>query len=302
MRKTLAYFILAAAPLLAAEGGALTPTERAFLIEQMEASKKLFLASIDGVTAAQWKFKPAPTVWSVAECAEHITLSEGFLFGVSQQMLNSPAVPRPESSNAEQDKKLVAAVGDRSHKATAPEPIVPSGQFATPADAVREFTARRDRNIAYARTTTDELRVHVSAGPLGPMDAYQFLLLMASHTARHTAQIREVQSNEAYPKTSAKLQFLLTYTLARGTADQLTPAQLKILGEHGAYLQKQASRGLLAWGGRVADPKSPRGLALLEVSSEDQVREHMRNDPAVKADILHCASEPFSEFIRVPKG
>ena len=27
------------------------------------------------------------------------------------------------------------------------------------------------------------------------MDAYQFLLLLAAHSARHTAQIREVESN-----------------------------------------------------------------------------------------------------------
>jgi hypothetical protein len=32
------------------------------------------------------------------------------------------------------------------------------------------------------------------------MDAYQFLLLLASHSARHTAQIREVQGNAGYPK------------------------------------------------------------------------------------------------------
>jgi len=32
------------------------------------------------------------------------------------------------------------------------------------------------------------------------MDAYQFLLLLSSHSARHTAQIREVEANPEYPK------------------------------------------------------------------------------------------------------
>jgi hypothetical protein len=31
------------------------------------------------------------------------------------------------------------------------------------------------------------------------MDAYQYLVLMATHTARHTAQIKEVQANANYP-------------------------------------------------------------------------------------------------------
>ncbi len=201
MKKVLAFCILAAVPLLAGDG-ALTDSERTFLLEQLQKSKTYFLDSISGVTEAQWKFKPTPTAWSVAECAEHIILSEDFLFKTSQGILKTPAVARLESSNSEQDHKLVAMIGDRSHKATAPEPITPSGKFATPADAAAAFTEKRDRNIAYAKTTTDELRVHTVKGPLGTMDAYQFLLLMASHTGRHTDQIKEVQANADYPKAT----------------------------------------------------------------------------------------------------
>jgi hypothetical protein len=198
--KWIAVLACAAAPLLAADSGAMTAAERAYLIEQLEQSKKNMLASIQGVTDAQWKFKPAPNVWSVAECAEHIVLAEDYIFAGAQQALKTPAVPRLATANAEADRKLVSAIQDRSKKATAPEPITPSGKFATPADAVREFTARRDKTIAYVKTTQDDLRAHAMEGPAGPMDAYQFLLLLASHSARHTAQIREVQGNAVYPK------------------------------------------------------------------------------------------------------
>jgi hypothetical protein len=201
MKKVLAFCIIAAVPVLAGDG-ALSDSERSFLADQLQQSKKYFLDTIAGVTEAQWKFKPSPTTWSVAECAEHIVLSEDFLFKTAQGILKTPVVARPETSTSEQDHKLVAAVGDRSHKATAPEPITPSGKFATPADAAAAFTEKRDRNLAYAKTTTDELRVHTVKGPLGIMDAYQFLLLMASHTGRHTDQIKEVQANADYPKVT----------------------------------------------------------------------------------------------------
>lgn len=189
-------------PLPAADSGVMTAAERAYLIEQLEQSKKNALASIQQVTDAQWKFKPAPNVWSVAECAEHIILAEDYIFGAAQQALKTPAAPRLATANAESDRKLVAMIQDRSQKATAPEPITPSGKFATPADAARKFTARRDKTIAYVKTTQDELRIHTLPGPTGALDGYQFLLLLPSHSERHTAQIREVQANADYPKAA----------------------------------------------------------------------------------------------------
>ncbi len=188
-----------AAPMLAAEGE-MTPAERAYLLDQLEQSKKEMLASIHGLTQDQWTFKPAPAVWSVAECAEHIVLAEDYIFGGAQMALQAPAGPRLESATPERDRTFVTRIKDRSQKATAPEPIVPSGKFATPADAIREFTARRDKSIAYVKSTNDALRAHAVDGPAGKMDAYQFLLLMAAHSSRHTAQILEVQANANYPK------------------------------------------------------------------------------------------------------
>ena len=203
MKQILLALACATAPALAADGS-MTAAERAFLLDQLESSRKAMLASIQDLTPEQWAFKPAPSVWSVKECAEHIILAEDFLFNAVQQILKSPAVPRPEGSNEQADHIIAARVQDRSQKATAPEAITPTGKFATPEDAAREFAVRREKTIAYVKTTDDPLRVHVGSSPGGKMDAYQFLLLLASHSARHTAQIREVESNAAWPKTGAK--------------------------------------------------------------------------------------------------
>jgi hypothetical protein len=202
MQKAFLVTLLTLAPLVAADSGAMTDAERTYLLDQLEQSKKLMLSTIQ-VSQAQWTYKPAPTVWSVQECAEHLILAEDFLMSAVQQTLKTPAAERLPTANAEADRKFVARIKDRSQKATAPEPIVPAGKYATPADAAREFTARRDKTIAYVKSTNDELRVHSAPGPLGPMDAYQFLLLLAAHTGRHTAQMQEVQGGAGYPKTAA---------------------------------------------------------------------------------------------------
>ncbi len=203
MKRGIAVFLFAVAPVLAAESGAMTEAERSYLVDQLEQSKQQMLTSIDGLTAAQWKFKPAPNVWSVQECAEHIILAESFLFGATQQMLKTAEVARPSTSTATQDQEIVAKIKDRSKKAQAPEPLVPSDKFATPADAAQAFTEARDKTIAYAKSTKDDLRTHVAKGPAGNMDAYQWLLLIAAHSARHTEQIHEVEANPGYPKATA---------------------------------------------------------------------------------------------------
>jgi uncharacterized damage-inducible protein DinB len=202
MLKNVAILLCACAPFAVAADGAMTAAERAYLLDQLEATRKTVLATLQNVSPAQWAFKPAPAVWSVQECAEHIVLAEDFLLSTTQNILKTPTVARLASANAEADKQFFAFIQDRSKKATAPEAIRPDGQkFATPADAIKEFTARRAKTVAYVKDTNDELRLHVMPGPIGNMDAYQFLLLLASHSARHSAQIREVQANPGYPKS-----------------------------------------------------------------------------------------------------
>ena len=183
-----------------APSGAMTAEERAAVVDQLTKTKQGFIDSIRGLNEAQWRFKPNAFKWSVAECAEHIILSEDFLFGVSQQMLKSPAQARATVTGQPPDQALLMRVADRSQKVLNPDALAPKGRFKTPDEAIAEFSARRDRHIEYARTTTDDLRAHFSPGPGGTkLDAYQFLLLTASHSARHTAQIKEVEADPKYP-------------------------------------------------------------------------------------------------------
>jgi len=179
--------------------GAMTTEERAALVDQLTKSKQGFIDSIRGLKENQWRFKPNAFKWSPAECAEHIIVSEDFLFGLSQQTLKSPAQPRATGSTQKLDEALLMRVADRSQKFLNPAALAPKGKFKTPDEAIAEFTARRDRNIEYARTTNDDLRSHFGSGLGGKADAYQYLLLMAAHSGRHTAQIKEVEANPKYP-------------------------------------------------------------------------------------------------------
>ncbi len=49
--------------------------------------------------------------------------------------------------------------------------------------------------------TTPDLREHVTEGPVGKLDAYEWLLFIGAHSERHTKQILEVKADAGFPKS-----------------------------------------------------------------------------------------------------
>src|SRR5262249_61943916 len=79
----------------------LSQEERDKAVAELEGSKKAFLDATKGLSAAQWNFKPAPERWSIAECAEHIALSEGLIVGlVTDRIMKAPANPEKKGAAA----------------------------------------------------------------------------------------------------------------------------------------------------------------------------------------------------------
>ncbi len=183
-------------------GKALSQHDRDFAIDQLQASRKDFLNAVTGLTPEQLNFKAAPDRWSIAECAEHITISEDFIGGrIKDQIMKGPATPEKRAALKVTDEQIVKGVPDRSQKFKAPEPIVPTKRWPDLDTTVAHFKESRDANIAYVGTTQDDLRNHLAPHPaLGMLDGYQWILLMSGHTQRHVAQIQEVKADPKYPK------------------------------------------------------------------------------------------------------
>jgi hypothetical protein len=180
----------------------LTPEERESALKSFQTTRDNFLKSITGLSQKQWTFKPVPDRWSVAEVAEHITVSESSLSGlVEKQIMTSPAAPEKREQVKGKDELILQRVPDRSHKAQAPEFLRPTGRWATEADLTKAFEESREATMDYIRTTNDDLRDHFFDHPVfGTLDGYQWLLLISSHSARHTAQIEEVKADPNFPK------------------------------------------------------------------------------------------------------
>ena len=117
--------------------------------------------------------------------------------------MTAPANPDKKASVKATDEQVMTGVEDRSHKVKTSEPFEPkNAKWAGKDEAMAFLTEERKKHIDFINSSADDFRNHVAEqGPMGPMDAYQIILLMAQHTVRHTKQIEEVKTSPGFPKS-----------------------------------------------------------------------------------------------------
>jgi DinB superfamily len=177
----------------------LSPADREKGLQYLEQTRDGVVAATKGLSEAQLTFKPAPDRWSIAQVLEHITVVEGAIYGnVTENIMKAPP-GAPDRDTAKIDAEVFAMVPDRTHKVKAPEQFVPNGRWPA-TDTLDQFLKTRARTIAFFESTPD-LRAHVGGqGFLGPLDAYEWIMFTAAHSARHTKQILEVKADPNFPK------------------------------------------------------------------------------------------------------
>jgi DinB superfamily len=171
-------------------------------LQYLESTKKGVLDATKGLSEAQWNFKPAPDRWSLAQVMEHLAAAEDMLRGMTQeQVMKSPAVAvRDEMEIKKADEGVLAMVPDRSHKVQAPEPLQPTNRFGSAAAAQKHFAESRVATEEYLKGASG-LRAHLADSPMGKLDGYEWVLLIAAHSERHTKQILEVKADPNFPKS-----------------------------------------------------------------------------------------------------
>src|SRR5882762_417401 len=176
-----------------------TQAEKDKALQYLETTKKGVLEATKGLSEAQWNFKPAADRWSVAQVMEHIAAAEDFLLALDKEKVMTAPAGEVGRDVKKTDEAVLAMVPDRTHKAQAPEPLVPTNRFGSPEGSMKHFVETRTATEDFLKTTTG-LRDHVMDSPLGKLDAYEFVLLVAAHSERHTKQINEVKSDPNFPK------------------------------------------------------------------------------------------------------
>jgi uncharacterized damage-inducible protein DinB len=171
------------------------------LSEYLAQQRRALLDAAALVPGDLWQTRPAPERWSVSEILEHLYRAER---GVAAVLAKRIARARESGHPVERETSSVVAgydrmgLDDRSRKLVSPELVEPTE------NPDRETIERR---LAESRAALDaaiasgdglalaELRhTHLR---LGELDLYQWILFVAEHERRHTAQVREVAAQLA---------------------------------------------------------------------------------------------------------
>jgi uncharacterized damage-inducible protein DinB len=198
-RKVLLQIVVALLFSIAVRAQELTQADKDKAWQYLESTKQDVLDATKGLSAAQWNFKATPDRWSIAECMEHIAAAEDFIrAAIVNGVMKAP--PAPGRDTVAIDAAIIANVPERKTKAQAPEELKPTNRFGSPDGSIRHFVESRAVTEDFLKTTPG-LRDHAADSPVGTKwDAYEFILLIAAHSERHTNQIKEVKADPSYPK------------------------------------------------------------------------------------------------------
>jgi DinB superfamily len=158
-------------------------------LEVFRASVDRFVAALDGVPDATWVFKPSPSVWSIAEVIEHVTMTDRGVRGLASRALR----PFESDERSAVDDAAIATIFDGAGPPP-PDAQEPTGTWSDQAMALGEFTSAANALAAWYDNSEIDLRALTFAHPVfGLLDGVQWLLFAASHHDNHTRDLLELR-------------------------------------------------------------------------------------------------------------
>lgn len=173
------------------------------VVEHITAEREKFLATAEGLSDAQLNFRTAEGQWSIREIFHHVWMVEGLTARLLANLLKQAVdnnLPEDAESEASVMQSLDAHAEKLGTKFQAPERVQPLDALPL-AESIDKMSETREKLLQ----PLDELcRYDVTSmlyphPALGPLNAYQWLLVMGGHESRHRKQINRIKEDADYP-------------------------------------------------------------------------------------------------------
>lgn len=159
------------------------------------------------LNAAQENFRAASGGWSIADIVEHLTILEERLLKLMTMM-----VTKAESEGGQRAAEAVFtpvsldqfAERSQREKYTAPEVVQPGGGIPVSDLLKRMQQSRAGLSALRPRLEAADLSAARYPHPaFGPLNLYEWLVLIGTHEARHLRQIEALMASPEYQSAAA---------------------------------------------------------------------------------------------------
>ena len=166
------------------------------------AARTALCGEVRGLSDAQLGFRPAPGRWSIGEILDHLCLAERAMIRSISRLLQQAAgrgqIAEPGSMET---PSHTIDLDLYNRPAGAPESVLPS-----PDRPLERLLAGLDESRERLQEVTRRAEGRVVGNvtlphfQLGEINFYQWLAVQGAHEAKHTAQIRQIKADPAFPK------------------------------------------------------------------------------------------------------
>lgn len=178
------------------------------IFDSIDGTRARLAERVSALSEAQQNFRPASGGWSVAEIVEHLAILESRLLGLMTVMVSKVEQAGAQNGGADFEFQPVTleqfAERSRREKYNAPETAQPQGGVS-----IGESLER----LRQSRASLHQLRPRLEANDFsgaryphpafGPLDLYQWLVMIGFHEERHLRQIDALLSSPEYHAATA---------------------------------------------------------------------------------------------------
>jgi len=166
---------------------------------QIEDAARRFLAEIAQATDVQWRFRPSPMQWSMADVTEHVVISNrNIARRLAKGLLASP-IERASVAVIDAEIPYLFYRGEEP-----PDVSRPTGTMTDRTAAAEALEASAKAILEWAGGVTQDLRAFGLPHPVfGVLDGIQWLLFAGAHVERHRAQLIGLKSHRELPSVGA---------------------------------------------------------------------------------------------------
>jgi len=171
------------------------------ILSANERAQGRFMAAVSNLTEAQANFRPDENQWTIAEIVEHVgTVNDGVLRLTHKLLKEAESAPRPSKADLNLGHTSLDENGQQQGKVEAPDRVRPQGGVRIE-DSLAKIQTLLD-GLAEIRSRLEAVDLSEQMFPhpfLGPINAYQWMVLLGEHEDRHRGQIERLKAAAGFP-------------------------------------------------------------------------------------------------------